>query len=107
MLILVFGSLFLLSGSLLLLLPLMLIELSRPRDWLMGGLFLFLGLFLVEENDVLRGSINLLVISMGILLGKMMLEMKRNLLKRLMPFTQRCIRICTTHKKERDLGLIT
>ena len=74
MFISVFGSLFLLSGSLLLALPLMLIELSRPRDWLMGGLFLFSGLFLIEENDVLRGSINLLVISMAILLGKMMLE---------------------------------
>jgi DNA polymerase V len=30
----------------------MLVELSRPRDWLMGGLFLFLGLFLLVENDL-------------------------------------------------------
>ena len=40
----------------------------------MGGLFLFLGLFLLVENDLLRGSINLLVISMTILYGKLTLE---------------------------------
>ena len=68
------GYLFLFVGFLILALPLMLVELSRPRDWLMGGLFLFLGLFLMVENDLLRGSINLLVISMTILYGKMILE---------------------------------
>ena len=52
----------------------MLVELSRPRDWLMGGLFLFLGLFLLVENDLLRDSINLLIFSMAILYGKMILE---------------------------------
>ncbi len=68
------GYLFLFVGFLILALPLMLVELSRPRDWLMGGLFLFLGLFLLVENDLLRGSINLLVISMEILYGKMIFE---------------------------------
>ncbi len=68
------GYLFLFVGILILALPLMLVELSRPRDWLMGGLFLFLGLFLLVENDLLRGSIDLLVISMAILYGKMILE---------------------------------
>jgi len=61
-------------GLLILALPLILVELSRPKDWLMGGLFLFLGLFLQVENEILRGSINLLVISMAILYGKMILE---------------------------------
>ena len=68
------GYLFLFVGLLILALPLMLVELSRPRDWMMGGLFLFLGLFLLVENDLFRGSINLLVISMAILYGKMILE---------------------------------
>ena len=68
------GYLFLFVGLLILALPLILVELSRPRDWLMGGLFLFLGLFLLVENELLRGSINLLVISMAILYGKMILE---------------------------------
>ena len=74
MIISIFGYLFLFVGLLILALPLILVELSRPKDWLMGGLFLFLGLFLLVENDLLRGSINLLVISMAILYGKMILE---------------------------------
>jgi len=73
-----FGYLFLLVGLFLLALPLMVVELSRPRDWLMGGLFLFLGLFLLVENDLLRGSFNLLVISMAILNGKLILEIIQN-----------------------------
>ena len=73
-----FGYLFLFIGLLILALPLMLVELSRPRDWLMGGLILFLGLFLLVENDLLRGSINLLVISMAVLFGKMSLEIFQN-----------------------------
>ena len=72
------GYLFLLIGSLFLSLPLILIELSRPRDWLMGGLFLFSGLSLLVENEFLKGSINLLVISLVILLGKMCLEIFQN-----------------------------
>ena len=74
MVVSIFGYLFLFVGFLIVALPLMLIELSRPRDWLMGGLFLFLGLFLLVENDLLRGSINLLVISMTILYGKLIFE---------------------------------
>ena len=68
------GYLFLFVGLLVLALPLMLVEISRPRDWLTGGLFLFLGLFLLVENELLRGTINLLVISMAILYGKMIVE---------------------------------
>ena len=74
MVVSIFGYLFLIVGLLILALPLVLVELSRPRDWLMGGLFLFLGLFLLVENDLLRSSINLFVISMTILYGKMILE---------------------------------
>ena len=74
MVVSIFGYLFIFVGLLILALPLMLVEISRPKDWLMGGLFLFLGLFLLVENEFLRGSINLLVISMSILYGKMILE---------------------------------
>ena len=74
MFISIFGYLFIFMGLLILLVPLILVELSRPKDWLMGGLFLFLGLFLLVENEFLRGSINLLVVSMAILFGKMSLE---------------------------------
>ncbi len=78
MLISIFGYFFLAFGLLVLVLPLILVELSRPRDWLISGLFLFLGLFLLVENDLLRGSINLLVISMSILYGIMVLEIIQN-----------------------------
>tara|TARA_B100000579_G_C22398312_1_gene650610 strand:- start:11 stop:529 length:519 start_codon:yes stop_codon:yes gene_type:complete len=74
MIISIFGYVFLVVGLLILALPLILVELSRPRDWLIGGLFLFLGLFLLVENDILRGLINLLVISMAILYGIMISE---------------------------------
>ena len=74
MLISIFGYLFLFIGILILILPLILVELSRPKDWLVGGLFLFIGLFLYVENEILRGSINLLVISMAILYAKLMIE---------------------------------
>ena len=78
MVVSIFGYLSLFVGLLTLALPLMLVELSRPRDWLTGGLFLFLGLFLIVENDLLRGSINLLVFPMAILYGKMMFEITQN-----------------------------
>ena len=78
MLISIFGYLFFLIGLLILVLPLLLVELSRPRDWLMGGLFLFLGLFLLVEYEILRGSLNLLIISMTILYGKLILEIFQN-----------------------------
>ena len=78
MVISIFGYLFLCIGLLILALPLILVELSRPRDWLMGGLVLFLGLFLLVENELLRASINLLVISMAILYWKMGLEIFQN-----------------------------
>ena len=67
MIISIFAYLLIFIGVLILFLPLVLVELSRPRDWLAGGIFLFLGLFLSVENDFLRDSIDLLVISMTIL----------------------------------------
>ncbi len=74
MLFSILGYLFFLVGFLVLALPLILIELSRPLDWLIGGIFLFLGLFLFVENDILIGSIKLFIFSLVILLGKMISE---------------------------------
>ena len=85
MVVSIFGYLFLLVGLLILALPLILVELSRPKDWIMSGLFLFLGLFLQVEKELLRGSINLLVISMAILYGKMILEIFQNRWNQLAP----------------------
>ena len=72
------GYLSILCGFVILLLPLILTELSRPRDWFMGGLFLVLGLILLVENDLFRGSLILLVISGTTLLGKMILEVSQS-----------------------------
>ena len=74
MFISIFGCLSIVCGFLILLLPLILTELSRPRDWLIGGLFLVLGLILMVDNDLFRGSLILLVICGATLLGKMILE---------------------------------
>ena len=78
MLISLFGYVFLFVGLLILGLPLLLVELSRPRDWLIGGLFLFIGFFLLVENDLLRGSINFLVVSISILFGQLISEIIQN-----------------------------
>ena len=78
MLLSAFGYLFFFLGLLMLILPLVLVELSRPRDWLIGGLFLFLGLFLLVENVYLGDSINLFVISMVILYAIMISEIIQN-----------------------------
>ena len=78
MVISIFGYLFLSVGLLILALPLILVELSRPRDWLNGGLFLFLGLFLLVENYLLRGSITLFILSVATLIGKMISEIIQN-----------------------------
>ena len=78
MLISLFGEVFLFIGLLILVLPLVLTELSRPRDWLMSGLFLFVGLFLLVENDLLRGSIDLFVFSVATLIAKMISEIIQN-----------------------------
>tara|TARA_Y100001968_G_scaffold71259_1_gene62496 strand:- start:528 stop:944 length:417 start_codon:yes stop_codon:yes gene_type:complete len=40
----------------------------------MGGIFLFIGLFFLVESDLLGSSINLFVISISILFGKMLSE---------------------------------
>tara|TARA_Y100001968_G_scaffold7974_1_gene6742 strand:- start:808 stop:1326 length:519 start_codon:yes stop_codon:yes gene_type:complete len=74
MVVSIFGYFFLFLGFLILVLPLMLVELSRPRDWLIGGLFLFLGLFLLVERDLLKDSIHLLLVCTTILYVKMILE---------------------------------
>ena len=101
MVISIFGYLFLFIGLLILALPLIIVELSRPRDWLMGGLFLFLGLFLLVENELLRGSINLLVVSMAILFGKMSLEilciLPMSLLYLLILMEKRQMQLCKTY----------
>lgn len=65
------GSLALLLGLLLLLLPLLVSELSRPRDSAWGALVLLLGLVLVTSSDRLTGAPMLAVLCAGLLIGRL------------------------------------
>ncbi len=71
MLAIVGGTLALLLGLLLLLLPLVATELSRPRDSVWGAVVLLLGLVLVTSADRLTGAPMLAVLCGGLLIGRL------------------------------------
>ena len=68
------GTLALVLGLAVLLLPLMASELSRPRDAMWGAVVLLLGLTLVTSADRLTGSPMLAVLCGGLLIGRLGLE---------------------------------
>jgi hypothetical protein len=68
------GTLALLLGLLLLLLPLLATELSRPRDSVWGAVVLLLGLVLVTSADRLTGAPMLAVLCGGLLIGRLSSE---------------------------------
>jgi hypothetical protein len=65
------GFLALLSGLLLLLLPVLIQELSRPRDSAWGAVVLLLGLVLVTSSERLTGAPMLAVLCAGLLIGRL------------------------------------
>ena len=65
------GDLCLLLGLALLLLPLLAVELSRPRDGVWGAVVLLLGLVLVTSSDRLRGAPMLAVLCAGLLIARL------------------------------------
>ncbi len=65
------GSLALLLGLAILLLPLLATELSRPRDSFWGAVVLLLGLVLVTSTERLTGAPMLAVLSGGLLIGRL------------------------------------
>ncbi|MBM5784087.1 MAG: hypothetical protein FJ076_04420 [Cyanobacteria bacterium K_DeepCast_35m_m1_288] len=68
------GTLALVVGLAVLLLPLLASELSRPRDAMWGAVVLLLGLALVTSADRLTGSPMLAVLCGGLLIGRLGLE---------------------------------
>jgi hypothetical protein len=68
------GSLALLLGLLLLLLPLLATELSRARDSVWGAVVLLLGLVLVTSAERLTGAPMLAVLCGGLLIGRLGVE---------------------------------
>jgi len=65
------GFLALLFGLLLLLLPVLIQELSRPRDSVWGAVVLLLGLVLVTSSERLTGAPMLAVLCAGLLIGRL------------------------------------
>lgn len=65
------GTLALVVGLVLLVLPLLVSELSRPRDSAWGGLVLLLGLVLVTSAERLSGEPMLAVLLGGLLVGRL------------------------------------
>ena len=68
------GTLALLVGLAVMLLPLLAMELSRQRDSVWGAVVLLLGLTLVTSADRLTGSPMLAVLCGGLLIGRLGLE---------------------------------
>lgn len=68
------GILALLAGLVVLLIPLLVPELSRPRDAFWGALVLLLGLVLVTSAERLSGAPMLAVLCGGLLIGRLSTE---------------------------------
>jgi hypothetical protein len=82
------GSGALVFGLVLLLLPLLATELSRPGDSAWGALVLVLALVLVTSAERLSGSPMLAVISGGLLIGRLTVEVGRSRWRQLTPEEQ-------------------
>jgi hypothetical protein len=79
------GTLALLLGLAVLTLPLLLPELSRPRDAVWGAVVLLLGLVLVTSADRLTGAPMLGVLCGGLLIGRLAVEVGQGRWYRLTP----------------------
>ena len=83
------GSMALLMGLVLLLLPLLASELSRPRDSVWGAVVLLLGLDLVTTAERLRGAPMLAVLCGGLLMVRLGGEVGQSRWRQLSPEEQR------------------
>ena len=72
------GDLCLVAGLSLLLLPLLAVPLSRPRDGVWGAVILLLGLVLVTSSDRLRGAPMLAVLCSSLLIGRLGVEVSQS-----------------------------
>ena len=82
------GDVCLLFGLALLLLPLLAVELSRPRDGVWGAVILLLGLVLVTSSDRLRGAPMLAVLCGGLLVSRLSAEVGQSRWRALSPEEQ-------------------
>jgi len=68
------GCLYLFFGIIFLLMPLIYIELGRPRDFIKGGLNLVIGMLLIVENNAFDTLYSLTLIAITILLTFYLVE---------------------------------
>ncbi len=68
------GYLALIVGFFLLILPLLITELSRNRDWITGTLFMIFAVVIINDYDRLDGSLIIALVSLTLIIGKMMIE---------------------------------
>ncbi|MEB3239101.1 MAG: Ycf66 family protein, partial [Cyanobacteriota bacterium] len=104
MLAILIGSLALLVGLALLLEPLLLPELSRPRDALWAAVVLLLGLVLVTAAERLQGAPMLGVLCGGLLVGRLGTEVGQQRWQQLPPDERLQLRT-VAHWQRRALDL--
>ena len=78
MLAILIGDIALLVGLSVMVMPLVLTELSRPRDGVWGAVFLLFGLVLTTSSERLRGSPMLAVFFGALLIGRFGLEVAQS-----------------------------
>ncbi len=78
MLAIFLGDLSVLIGVALLFLPLLVTELSRPRDSALGALIIVMGLVLITRSDRFVGSPMIAVLFGGLVIGRLGLEVSQN-----------------------------
>lgn len=96
------GTLALLVGLTVMLLPLLATELSRPRDAAWGAVVLLLGLTLVTSADRLTGSPMLAVLCGGLLIARLGSEVLQSRWRMLTPEEQQ--RIASLERWQTSLG---
>jgi hypothetical protein len=99
------GFLALLLGLSLLLLPLLVTELSRPRDSAWGAVVLLLGLVLVTSAERLTGSPMLAVLCGGLLMGRLGSEVAQGRWRALSDEERQALR--STERWSRSLNQLT
>ena len=78
MLAIIAGDVSLFLGLVILLLPLIITELSRPKDGLVGAILLFLGVVLISQNHRFVGAPMLAVVFASFLIGRLGFEVSES-----------------------------
>ena len=78
MVAILFGGSFLFFGLAFMFLPVLITELSRPRDGVWGAVLVFFGLVLITSLDKLQGTPLLAIVTSSLLIGRLGLEVAQS-----------------------------